>query len=98
MITIPGLVQAEVPPQGELGKAGVHPDVLLDPEKVLSDFSYHPQQLCFRKLCSMVNPGLDAIGVLPLDELIARFTGVLGQLEKIDLYHVDQRQKLKGLE
>ena len=43
----------------------------------------------------MVNPGLAAIAVLPLDELIARFTGVLGQIEKIDLYHVDQRQKLK---
>ena len=42
---IPGLVQAEVLPQGELGKAGVHPDVLRDPEKVLSVFSYHPQQL-----------------------------------------------------
>ena len=46
----------------------------------------------------MVNPGLAAIGVLPLDELIARFTGVLGQVEKIDLYHVDQRQKLKGFD
>ena len=63
---MPGLVQAEVPPQGELGKAGVHPDVLGDLEKVLSDFSYHPQQLCFSKLCSIINPGLAAIGVLPL--------------------------------
>ena len=72
-MTIPGLEQAEVPPQGELGMAGVHPDGLRDLEKVLSDFSYHPQQLCFSKLCSMVNPGLDAVGVLPLDELIAGF-------------------------
>ena len=95
-MTIPGPVQAEVPPQGELGQAGVHPDVLWDPEKVFSDFSYHPQQFCFRKLCSMVNPGLDAIGVLPLDELIAGFAGVLGQIEKIDLYQVDQHKKLKG--
>ena len=96
MITIPGLVQAEVPPQGELGKAKVHPDVLRDLEKVLSDFSYHPQQLCFTKLCSMVNPGLAAIGVLPLDELIAGFPGVLGQIEKNCLYHVDQHEKLNG--
>ena len=44
----------------------------------------------------MVNPGLAAIGVLPLDELIAGFSGVLGQIEKIDLYHVDQHEKLKG--
>ena len=78
-------VQAEVLPQGELGKAGVHPDVLGDLEKVLSNFSYHPQQLCFTKLCSMVNPGLAAIGVLPLDELIAGFSSVQGQIEKIDL-------------
>ena len=87
---------AEVPPKGELGKAGVHPDVLRDPEKVLSVFSYHPQQLWFTKLCSTVNPGLDAFGVLPLDELIAGFSIVLGQVEKIHLYHVDQHEKLKG--
>ena len=98
VMTIPGLEQAEVPPLGELGMAGVLPDGLRDPEKGLSDFSYCPQQLCLTKLCSIINPGLDAIGVLPLDELFARFTGVLGQIEKIDLYHVDQREKLKGLE
>ena len=46
----------------------------------------------------MVNPGLAAIGVLPLDEIIAGFSGVLGQVEKIDLYHVDQCQKLKGFD
>ena len=44
----------------------------------------------------MVNPGLAAIGVLPLAELIAGFSGVLGQIEKIDLYHVDQHENLKG--
>ena len=66
VMTIPGLVEAEIPPQGELDTAGVHPDVLRDPKKVLSDFSYHPKQLCFSKLCSIVNPGLAAIGVLPL--------------------------------
>ena len=55
-----------VRPQGELGMTVVHPDVLRDPKKVLSDFSYHPKQLCFSKLCSIVNPGLAAIGVLPL--------------------------------
>ena len=96
-MSIPGLEQAEVPPLGELGMAGVLPDGLRDPEKGFSDFSYSPQQLCLTKLCSIINPGLDAIGVLPLDELIAGFSGVLGQIEKIDLYHVDQRQKLKGL-
>ena len=44
----------------------------------------------------MVNPSLDAVGVFPLDELIAGFSGVLGQIEKIDLNHVDQHEKLKG--
>ena len=24
------------------------------------------------------------------------FSGILGQIEKIDLYHVDQHEKLKG--
>ena len=95
---MPGLVQAEVPPQGELGKAGVHPDVPRDLEKVLSDFSYHPQQLCFTKLCSMVNPGLAAIGVLPLDEVIAGFGSDLAQIGKIHAYHLDQHEKLKGLD
>ena len=95
-MTISGLEQAEVPPLGELGMAGVLPDDLRDPEKVFSDFSYRPQQLCFTKLCSMVNPGLAAIGVLPLDELIAGFSGVLGQIEKNCLCHVDQHEKLKG--
>ena len=47
VMTIPGLEQAEVPPQGELGMAEVHPDGLRDLEKVLSDFSYHSQQLLF---------------------------------------------------
>ena len=97
-MTIPGLEQAEVPPLGELGMAGVLPDGLRDPEKSFSDFSYRPQQLCLTKLCSIINPGLDAIGVLPLDGLIAGFTGVLGQVEKIDLHHVDQRKKLKGFD
>ena len=49
VMTIPGLEQAEVPPHGELGIAGVHPDGLRDLEKVLSDFSYHSQQLLFSK-------------------------------------------------
>ena len=44
----------------------------------------------------MVNPGLAAIRVLPLDELITGFSGVLGQIEKIGLYHVDHHEKLKG--
>ena len=65
-MTISGLEQAEVPPLGEFGMAGVLPDGLRDPEKGFSDFSYHPKQLCFSKLCSIVNPGLAAIGVLPL--------------------------------
>ena len=30
--------------------------------------------------------------------LCLAFSGVLGQIEKIDLYHVDQREKLKGLD
>ena len=34
VMTIPGLEQAEVPPQGELGMAVVHPDGLRDLEKV----------------------------------------------------------------
>ena len=72
-MTIPGLEQAYFPPLGELGMAGVHPDGLRDPEKVFDYSSYRPQQLCFTKLCSIINPGLDAIGVLPLDELIAGF-------------------------
>ena len=37
-MTISGLEQAEVPPLGELGMAGVLPDDLRDPEKVFSDF------------------------------------------------------------
>ena len=49
VMTIPGLEQAEIPPQGELGMAGVYPDGLRDPEKVLCDFSYHSQQLLFSK-------------------------------------------------
>ena len=40
-MTIPGLVQAEVSPQGELGMAGVNPDVLRAPKKVLSDLVHH---------------------------------------------------------
>ena len=95
-MTIPGLEQAEVPPLGELGMAGVLPDGLRDPEKGFSDFSYRTQQLCLTKLCSIINPGLDAIGVLPLDELIAGFPSVLGQIEKNCLYHVDQHEKLEG--
>ena len=96
VMTIPGLEQAEVPPLGELGMAGVLPDGLRDPEKGFSDFLYRPQQLCLTKLCSIINPGLDAIGVLPLDELNDGFSGVLGQIEKNCLYHVDQHEKLKG--
>ena len=65
-------------------------------KKVLVDFSYRPQQLYLTKLWSIINPGLDAIGVLPLDELIAGFSGVLGQIEKNCLYHVDQHEKLEG--
>ena len=44
----------------------------------------------------MVNPGLAVIGVLPLDEFIAGFPGVLGQIEKNCLYHIDQHEKLEG--
>ena len=43
----------------------------------------------------MVNPGLAAIGVLPLDELIAGFPGVLGLKETSKTsFNNDQQGKI----
>ena len=52
-MTTSGLVQTKVPPQGELGKAGAHSDILGDPEKVLSDFSLNGL-LSFSLVCLFV--------------------------------------------
>ena len=49
------------------------------------------------KYAQKLVPGLFAIGVPPGGEVMAG-TGLWGKIEKIALHHVDQREKLKGLD
>ena len=57
-----------------------------------------PNNISSKKYAVKSVPGLADVGVLPLDEVIAGFGSNLGQIEKIHAYHLDQHEKLKGLD
>ena len=57
-----------------------------------------PNNISSMKYALKSVPGHADVGVLPLDEVIAGFGSNLAQIEKIHAYHLDQHEKLKGLD
>ena len=75
----------------------LHPNVQRVQKNQMTNFTM-PNNISSKKYAVKSVPGLADVGVLPLDEVIAGFGSDQAQIEKIHAYHLDQHEKLKGLD